>query len=71
MLSLKQWQRYCVTYIEYLIIKKMKIMKTKKEVIDTRPKFKLQIDTRTTITVRTAGALKAWQEKYPEAKLID
>ena len=46
-------------------------MKAKKEVIDTRPKFKLQIDFRTTITVRTTGALKAWQEKYPEAKLID
>ncbi len=49
----------------------MKTMKTKKEVIDNRPKFKLQIDHRTTITVRSAGALKAWQEKYPEAKLID
>ena len=49
----------------------MKTMKTKKEVIDNRPKFKLQLDNRTTITVRTAGALKAWQEKYPEAKLIE
>jgi len=49
----------------------MKTMKIKKEVIDNRPKFKLQIDHRTTITVRTAGALKAWQEKYPDAKLID
>ncbi|CAN5553478.1 hypothetical protein BH10BAC1_BH10BAC1_19950 [soil metagenome] len=46
-------------------------MKTKKEVIDNRPKFKLQLDNRTTITVRSEGALKAWQEKYPEAKLID
>lgn len=46
-------------------------MKTKKEVIDNRPKFKLQLDNRTTITVRTTGALKAWQEKYPEAKLIE
>ena len=45
--------------------------KIKKEIIDNRPKFKLQIDTRTTITVRSEGALKAWQEKYPEAKLID
>ena len=49
----------------------MKTMKTKKEVIDNRPKFKLQIDHRTTITVRSTGALKAWQDKYPEAKLID
>ncbi len=49
----------------------MKTMKTKKEVIDNRPKFKLQVDNRTTITVRSMGALKAWQEKYPEAKLIE
>jgi hypothetical protein len=47
------------------------IMKTKKEVIDNRPKFKLQLDNRTTITVRSTDALKAWQERYPEAKLID
>lgn len=51
--------------------KHTKMSKTKKEVIDNRPKYKLQVDTRTTITVRTMGALKAWQEKYPEAKLID
>ncbi len=46
-------------------------MKTKKEVIDDRPKFKLQLDTRTTITVRSTGALKAWQDRYPDAKLIE
>lgn len=47
-------------------------MKTKKEVApDNRPKYKLQIDFRTTITVRSEGALKAWKERYPEAKLID
>ena len=51
--------------------KHTKMSKIKKEVIDTRPKFKLQIDGRTTITVRSEGALKAWMEKYPEAKLID
>jgi hypothetical protein len=45
--------------------------KIKKEIIDNRPKFKLQLDNRTTITVRTEGALKAWKEKYPEAKLIE
>ena len=47
------------------------IMKIKKEIIDNRPKFKLQLDDRTTITVRSAGALKAWQERYPGAKLIE
>ena len=46
-------------------------MKTKKEIIDDRPKFKLQVDTRTTITVRSTDALKAWKERYPEAKLIE
>jgi hypothetical protein len=45
--------------------------KIKKEIIDIRPKYKLQLDSRTTITVRTEGALKAWKEKYPEAKLIE
>ena len=53
-------------------IKKDKAMsKIKKEIIDIRPKYKLQLDSRTTITVRTEGALKAWKEKYPEAKLIE
>jgi hypothetical protein len=46
-------------------------MKIKKEVIDNRPKYKLQLDTRTTITVRSTDALKAWKDKYPEAKLIE
>jgi hypothetical protein len=55
----------------YKQFKKVEIMKIKKEVIDNRPKFKLQIDTRTTITVRSTGALKIWQDKYPEAKLIE
>ncbi len=69
MLSWQQLERL-LCYINKL--PKMKnTMKIKKEVIDNRPKFKLQIDNRTTITVRTAGALKAWQEKYPEARLID
>lgn len=46
-------------------------MKTKKIVIDNRPKFKLQLDNRTTITVRSTIALKAWQERYPAAKILD
>ncbi|OFY85509.1 MAG: hypothetical protein A3F72_10065 [Bacteroidetes bacterium RIFCSPLOWO2_12_FULL_35_15] len=51
--------------------KKIKTMKTKKIVIDNRPKFKLQLDNRTTITVRSTIALKAWQERYPAAKILD
>jgi hypothetical protein len=46
-------------------------MKTKKMIIDDRPKFKIQLDYRTTITVRSMNALKAWQIRYPEAKLIE
>jgi hypothetical protein len=58
-------------YITNHNLKTQNTVKTKKEVIDNRPKFKLQLDNRTTITVRSEGALKAWKEKYPEAKLID
>ena len=51
--------------------KKTTIMRTtKKEVVDTRPRYKVQIDYRTIITVRTMEALKSWQQKYPEAKLV-
>lgn len=46
-------------------------MKAKKIIIDNRPKFKLQIDEKTTVTVRSAFALKSWQERYPDAKVID
>lgn len=46
-------------------------MKAKKIIIDNRPKFKLQIDEKTTVTVRSAFALKSWQERYPAAKIID
>jgi len=46
-------------------------MKTKKEVIDNRPKFKVQVDSRTLITVRSMQAAKSWLEKYPAAKLVD
>jgi hypothetical protein len=46
-------------------------MKTKKIIEDTRPKIKVQIDSRTTITVRTMNAAKAWIERYPEATIIE
>jgi hypothetical protein len=46
-------------------------MKTKKEIIDNRPKFKVQVDSRTLITVRSMQAAKSWLEKYPAAKLVD
>ncbi len=34
------------------------------------PLFKLYIDSRTTIVVRTKKAMDMWMEKYPNAKLI-
>ena len=46
-------------------------MKTKKIAIDNRPKYKLQVDEKTTVTVRSLFALKSWQERYPSAKLLD
>jgi len=46
-------------------------MKAKKEIIDNRPKLKVQIDNRTVITVRSMQAAKSWMERYPAAKLID
>ena len=46
-------------------------MKTKKVVIDNRPRYKVQIDHRTVITVRTMEAVKSWMGRYPAAKLID
>lgn len=45
-------------------------MRTKKVIIDNRPKIKIQLDERTTITVRTMGALDAWKERYPKAKVL-
>jgi hypothetical protein len=45
-------------------------MKTKKIVIDNRPKIKIKLDNRTTITVRSMDAYKMWKDKYPEAIII-
>jgi len=45
-------------------------MKTKKIVIDDRPKIKIQLDNRTTITVRSMDAYIIWKNKYPEAIII-
>jgi hypothetical protein len=46
-------------------------MKTKKAIVnDSRPKIKIQLDYKTTITVRTKDALESWLHKFPEAKVI-
>lgn len=46
-------------------------MKTKKIAEDNRPRFKVQIDYKTVITVRTMEAVKSWIQRYPAAKLVD
>jgi hypothetical protein len=43
--------------------------KPKKE--DTAPRYKLRIDSRTIITVKSKEALKMWKEKYPNAVEVD
>lgn len=46
-------------------------MRTKKEATtDNRPRYKVKIDYKTIITVRTMEAVKAWQQKFPSAKLV-
>ena len=46
-------------------------MKTKKIVEDNRPRYKVQVDHKTVITVRTMEAVKSWIQRYPAAKLLD
>ena len=47
-------------------------MKTKKVVEeDNRPRYKVQIDYKTVITVRTKEAVKSWMQRYPAAKVLD
>ncbi len=47
------------------------IIKTNKIVIDNRPTIKIQLDYRTTITIRSIDPYKVWKNKYPEAILIE
>ncbi len=54
-----------------LCIEKTKIMRTKKIILDNRPKIKIRLDSKTTVTVRSMYAVKSWQERYPEAKVMD
>jgi hypothetical protein len=37
----------------------------------TGPKYKVIIDPRTTIYVKTDDALKMWMDKYPNAKVVE
>jgi len=69
---------YC--FIVLLLYKQTNIMARKKtkekvekiinEIKNSTPKFKLQLDSKTIITLKTEEQLEKWMSLYPKAKLI-
>lgn len=49
---------------------KAKVEKIINEIKNSTPKFKLQLDSRTTITLKTEEQLNKWMQMYPKAELI-
>ena len=49
---------------------KQKVEKIINEIKNSTPKFKLQLDSRTTITLKTEEQLDKWMQMYPKAELI-
>ena len=49
----------------------MRSSKIQKQVVSTGEKFKMQINSRTIVIVKTKEALKVWMTRHPEAKVID
>lgn len=47
-----------------------KVNKIIEEIKNSTPKFKLQLDSRTTITLKTEEQLAKWMSLYPKAELI-
>ncbi len=47
-----------------------KVEKIINDIKNSTPKFKLQLDSRTTITLKTEEQLNKWMEMYPKAQLI-
>lgn len=47
-----------------------KVDKIIDEIKNSTPKFKLQLDSRTTITLKTEEQLNKWMQMYPKAELI-
>lgn len=47
-----------------------KVERILEEIKNSTPKFKLQLDNRTTITLKTKEQLNKWMDMYPKAKLI-
>lgn len=46
-------------------------MKIKKRTNDNRPKIKIKLDYKTTITVKNMDVYKIWKDKYPEAIVVE
>jgi hypothetical protein len=42
-----------------------------KKKIKAKKPIKLRLNYRTVVTVKSEAALKAWLERYPDAKIID
>lgn len=47
-----------------------KVEKILNEIKNSTPKFKLQLDKKTTITLKTEEQLAKWMEMYPKAVLL-
>lgn len=47
-----------------------KVEQILKEIKSSDPKFKLQLDRKTTITLKTKEQLAKWMELYPKAQII-
>jgi hypothetical protein len=47
-----------------------KVEKILNEIKNSTPKVKLQLDKKTTITLKTDEQLKKWMEMYPKAVLL-
>jgi len=47
-----------------------KVDKIINEIKNSTPKFKLQLDNRTTITLKTEEQVNKWMQMYPKAELI-
>lgn len=49
---------------------KEKVEKIIQEIKQSTPKFKLKVDAKTIITLKTQEQLNKWMEMYPKAQLI-
>ena len=59
------WFNYCVLYKKHMVMRKKK--HKRKEFLSN---IKVQLDYRTTITLKSMDSLETWLERYPNAKVI-